>query len=203
MSTAKDIVRRALRLTGELVSGQQPSGSAAADGLELLQGLLLDMPGLIMNGFWRETAANSAVTAKEGHRYTVTAPGVITLPTTVTDDGRTRPPHDLAKVQIVGDATNAGTWVYSATKAAWGKVEGLTIAAELPFGTEDDAGLAAQLAVEMADEYGETAAVGARTVARAQKSARSFRARFKKAEACDRDRPADPYFGKPSTPDYA
>lgn len=190
MSTAKDIVRRALRLTGELVSGQQPSGSAAADGLELLQGLILDMPGLIMNGYWREESASTAVTAKEGRRYTVTAPGVITLPVTVTDDGCTRPPHDLAKVQIVGTAANLGTWIYSATKGAWGKVEDLTISSELPFGPEDDAGLAAQLAVEMADEYGETAVVGPRTVARAQKSARSMRARFKKAEARDPHRPS-------------
>lgn len=189
MSTAKDIVRRALRLIGELTSGQQPTGAPAADGLERLQGLILDMPGLMQNGYWRETAANTAVTAKEGHRYTVTAPGVITLPLTVTHDTHTRPPRDLAKVQIVGVAANKGLWLYSATKAAWGKADGLALGDELPFGTEDDEGLAAQLAVNMSDEYGTTTVLGPRTLAKAQQSARSFRARLKKAEARDPHRP--------------
>lgn len=179
MSTAKTIIRRALRLIGELAAGQEPTGAAASDGLERLQSLILDMPGLVQNGRWHEHATTSAYTAKEGQRITVTAPGTVMLPTTITWDCRTRPPHDLAKVQILGAATNNGIWLYSATKGTWGRADNLSITSELPFGSEDDEGLAAQLAVEMADEYGEIANIGPRTLARAQMSARSFRAKLK------------------------
>jgi hypothetical protein len=190
MSTAKTIIRRALRLIGELAAGQEPSGSAASDALERLQSLILDMPGLVQNGFWREAATNIVGYApKEGHRITVTAPGTVILPLTVTHESCSRPPHDLAKVQIVGAATNAGLWLYSATKAAWGRADGLTLTSELPFGSEDDEGLSAQLAVYIADEYGEITNIGPRTIAKAGQSARSLRARLKKAEARDPHRP--------------
>lgn len=189
MSIAKTIVRRSLRLIGELAAGQEPVGSAASDGLERLQSLILDMPGLVQNGFWREHATNAAYAAKEGHRITVTAPGVVTLPLTVSHEGCTRPPHDLAKVQIVGPVDNAGLWLYSATKGEWGQADELTLSSELPFGSEDDEGLSAQLAVDLADEYGETVNLGPRTLAKAAISARSFRARLKKAEARDPHRP--------------
>jgi hypothetical protein len=189
LSTAKTIIRRALRLIGELAAGQEPTGSAASDGLERLQSLILDMPGLVQNGFWRETATSTVYAANEGHRVTVTSPGVVTLPLTVSHDGCTRPPHDLAKVQIVGTAANVGLWLYSATKGAWGRADALTIVSELPFGSEDDEGLSAQLAVNMADEYGETVVLGPRTIAKAAISAKSFRARLKKSEARDPHRP--------------
>lgn len=190
MSTSQAIIRRAMRLMGVLSGGDQPTGDDAADGLEMLQSTVLDLPGLLLNGHWRERAISTAWTAIEYDRLTVTAPGVVTLPSVVSGTGCTedpfvygpctRPPHDLAKVQILGKAANLGLWVYSATKSAWGRLDALTISSELPFGSEDDAGLAAQLAVNWAEEFGASAAAGPRTVALAQQSARSFRARFKK-----------------------
>jgi hypothetical protein len=190
MSKCRDIVRRALRLIGELTSGQEPTGPDAEDGVERLQGLILDLPGLIQNGQWHERAIAypTPYAAREGHRYTVTAPGSVVLPATITWDACHRPPHDLTKVQILGAADNAGLWIYSATNGAWRQADALTINSDSPFGQEDDEGLAAQLAVNMADEYGETVALGPRTLSKAQQSTRSFRARFKKHELRDHRR---------------
>lgn len=191
MSTCQNIVRRAMRLMGVLTAGQQPSGADATDGMERLQSIILSLPGLTQGGHWREHAASSAYTAKEGSRITVTAPGAVTLPLTVTCDGYTRPPRDLAKVQILGaSAANAGTWLYSATKGVWGKASNMALGDELPFGAEDDEGLAALLAVAWADEYGPSAVIGPRTVALAAQASRSFSARLKKAQREDLDRPA-------------
>lgn len=184
MSTCLDIVRRALRL----VAGETgvPEGQEGQDALERLQSIFLDQPGFLHNGTWRDRYKDAAYTACESDRITVTAPGVVTLPTVITDDYSLcqRQPLDLAKVQIIGaDATNAGFWIYSASKAAWGKLDGLALSDECPFGTEDDEGLAAQLAVALVDEYG--GEVSARTVAKANQSQAGFRARFKKHRRCD------------------
>ena len=183
MSTAQSRVRAALRLMGVLTRGREPSGPDAEDGLERLQNLILALPGLQLNGVWREVAVTAAYTAREGDRCTVTSPGAVTLPTTVTDceTGCTRPPLDLAKVQIIGSVGNAGLWLYSATKGAWGQADSLELKSELPFGPEDDDGIAAILGVNMQDEYSENP-LGDRTIALAQQFARSVRARLKKAE---------------------
>lgn len=185
MSTCNDIVRRALRAIGVVAAGKSPTGSDAQSGMEYLQSLILDLPGLLKNGRWREVAVTGPYTAREGDRCTVSSPGVVTLPVTTC----ARPPHDLARVQILGAADNAGLWIYIATKGAWGRLDALTIEDDMPFGAEDDAGLAAMLAVNMASEYGEESELGQRTVAAAQTAARSFRARFKKAEPIDWSRP--------------
>lgn len=213
MSTALDIVRRALRSMGALRRGKEPTGADQADGLERLQSLILAMPGLIQNGRWCERAKSAAYTAKEGERITVTGAVTITLPLTVTDceTGCTRPPKDLARVYVLGaDAVvdysgdedgAAGLWVYSATLGAWARADGLTIDDDMPFGAEDDEGLAAQLAVNMVDEYG--GGISARTAALAQNSARSFRARLKKAEPKDYSRPDDSFDTYRQWRDYA
>lgn len=189
MARCQDIIRRALRSMGVLQAGQEPAGPDASDGMERLQSLLLDLPGLIQNARWCEVAISAAYTAIEGARVTVTAPGVVTLPDVVTCDGRARPPLDLARIQISGTADNAGIWIYSATKAEWGRVDDLTLTDDIPFGDEDVEGLAALLAVNMSDEFGDTATIGPRTLALAGTSARSFRARFKKAAPRDWTRP--------------
>lgn len=190
MSTALDIMRRALRAIGVLKAGKEPTGPDAQDALEHLQSVILGLPGFFHNGRWCEAAIDSAYTARESERITVTTPGVVTLPTVITCNTVSRPPYDLAKVQIIGaDAENAGLWLFSATKGAWGQADALSTSSELPFGPEDDAGLAALLAVDMAAEFGGEAELGQRTVAVAQAAARSFRSRFKKNQPIDWTRP--------------
>lgn len=190
MSTVNDIVRRALRAVGELRKGQVPTGADAQSGLEHLQGVILDLPGLLKNTHWRDVAVNEAYTAQEGDRCTVTGSGAVTLPTLVSRCGSARPPMDLARVQIIG-GSNPGLWVYSATLATWSNVLGLTAESALPFGPEDETGLAAMLAVAMAGEYGAENELPQRTVAVATEASRSLRSRFKKSEPADHSRPWD------------
>lgn len=197
MSTCQAIIRRAMRLMGVTSAGQEPAGPDAEDGMEALQSLILTIPGLILNGRWRDRSVSAAHTARESDRLTVASPGSVTLPLTVTWAGHTRHPHDLAKVQIIGAAENAGLWLYSATKGAWGQADGLENADEMPTGIEDDAGIAAQLAVNMMDEY--SAQLGARTLALAMQSARSLRSRLKKF---DHEIERHHHHGEPAIWDY-
>lgn len=176
MSTCLDIVRRALRLT-EGETGV-PTGLRAEDALQRLQSVVLDLPGLLKNATWCDQFVSAAYTAQEGERISVTAPGVVTLPTIITSCGAQRLPLDCARVQILGAATNAGLWVYSASKGAWGKANSLALNSESPFGDEDDEGLAALLAVALIDEYG--GEISAATVSTANASKASLRSRFKK-----------------------
>lgn len=189
--TNNDIIRRAHRLLGTLTGGASPAGSQASDSMERLQSVLLEQPGLILRARWCEHAVDDDYTAKEGQRLTVSA-GDVTLPMEVTPlDGCTRPPLDFARVQIIGDADNAGLWVFVATLGEWRQVDGLEIGEEFPFGLEDVDGIAAQLAVAMQDEYGENYTAGPRTVARAAASLAAFRARFMRAAPTDWTRPRD------------
>jgi len=194
MATVQDIVRRALRAMGVLTAGEVPSGQDAADGVERFQSLILGLPGLLHGGRWNDVTTDGAYTAKEGDRITVTAPGVVTLPATVEDGdtGCTRAPRDLAKVQILGTASNAGLWLYAGSVGEWRKADGLTISSQSPLGPEDDEGLAAQLAGNMVEEYG--AEVSARTLDLAQISARSIRSRLYRTQP----RPMQPVSDYPS-----
>lgn len=171
--------------------------------MERLQSVLLDQPGLILRGRWREKAISDADTAKEGYRITVTSPGAVTLPTEITPTGGcTRPPLDFARVQILGDVDNAGLWVFVASLGEWRQIDGLESGGDFPFGLEDVDGVSAQLAVAMQDEYGENYQVGPRTVGKAAASVAAFRARYYRASPTDWNRPSDYADGSDRLADY-
>lgn len=179
MTTCLEVCSRALRALGVLGAGEEAAGDDAADALQHLQAMLDDLP-LLRNGEWSEVILTSAeaYTAKDGERITTNGfDAPITLATTYEDEcGRTVPQRDLSRVQILGEHDQAGMWIWSAGKGAWGRADGLGLTDELPFGAQDDAGLVAMLAVELSAEYpGE---VRPATVARAQRQVTSFRARF-------------------------
>lgn len=188
MSTCLDIVRRALRLT-EGETGV-PTGLVAADSLQRLQSVILGLPGLLHNAPWNDRfTENATVEARPGGRLHVGQATVVTLPTVMTVCGVQRAPSDCARVQIIGPGNpQAGIWIYSASKGAWGKATGLELTSESPFGDEDDEGLAALLAVALIDEYG--GEVSAATVSTATAAKASLRSRLKKCaptERCHRD----------------
>lgn len=192
MTTNADITRRALRLLGVIAGGQEPSGTDAQDAFERLQSIVMDLPGLVLNGRWQEKAISAAYTACEGQRITVTAPGSVTLPLTITPTGGcSRPPLDFARVWIQGAAANPGLWVFVASFGEWRRVDALEQNGDFPFGGEDVDGVAAQLAVALSEEFGPQYPAGPRTLAKAAASVASFRARFKKAEPRDWSRPSD------------
>lgn len=191
-TTNADIVRRALRLIGVVSGGEEPSGDDQRDAMERLQSVITDLPGLVLNGRWIETAVSAAYTAGEGERIAVTSPGAVTLPTIISDTGfDPRPPRDLARVWIQGEVDNAGLWVFVASLNAWRQLDGLEIGGDFPFGLEDVDGIAAQLAVASADDYGPQYPAQPRTLGKAAASAASFRARLKRAAPTDWTRPSD------------
>jgi hypothetical protein len=174
-TTCEDIVRRALRKAmGETGT---PEGDEAEDALAALQSVILGLPGLLHNARWRDVYADSAYTACEGDRITVSDGATVTLPTTITTCGRTRQPLDLARVQILG-GDSPGIWIWSATRGAWAQIDGLSIQDDLPFGEEDVEGLACMLAVRLVDEFG--GEVGPATVSMANIAAASFRSRLRR-----------------------
>lgn len=179
-ATVLDILKRAGRAMGTLQQGQEPEGSDAADMLEQLQDIVNDQV-IRPEQPWTDVILTSAADyeASDGERITTAGYAAdITLPTTYeNDDGDTVPTRDLARVQIIGSGhSQAGLWIWSASKGDWAQVDALATSDDSPFGDEDTRGLACMVAVAMVDEYG--GEVSAVTVSRAQQQANSFRARM-------------------------
>lgn len=202
MTTNTDIIRRAHRLLGTLAAGQVPDGTKTADGMERLQSVILDQPGLLLRSFWNEVAASADYTAKEGDRITVAA-GDITLPTTITDDGDARPPKNFARVHILGDVDNAGLWVWVSSLGEWRQVDGLASGDDFPFGAEDVDGMAAQLAAALQPEYGASYQLQPAALAKASQSVAAFRSRYIKAQPKNYSRPQDYPAPEQFADDYA
>jgi hypothetical protein len=156
MTTIRDIIRRAY-LSAEGETGY-PTGDAADLALirlqDIINGLVLSRTG---SGDWTDvyTTGLSTYAATDGKRVYAASTCTVTLATTTTDDdGDTVAVEDLSRVHIIGTATNAGLWVYAASKGAWSQVDGLEVADESPFGLEDDAGLGVDDAYLVLSEMG-------------------------------------------------
>lgn len=192
MTTNADIITLAHRKLGLVASGQVPKGAELEDGMSDLQSLILGLPALTLRGRWVNKAVTTgAYTAYENQSITVTAPGSVNLPVTITAPyGCSRPPQDMVRVRIIGaDADNAGLWVYVADKASWNRLNGLQTGDEFPFGDEDKDGVAAQLAVNISPDYGDAAVLSERTIQIAATSIKAFRARLMKSQPYDPSRP--------------
>ena len=179
-TTCLGIIRRAY-LSAEGVRGV-PTGDDSSLALMRLQDMILALP-LFIKGVWRDVIPDSAsesITAEDGDRIFAASTNTVTLPTTYVDDddGETYKQKDLSRVQIIGTATNAGLWVYSASRGSWAQADGLELSTDSPFGEEDTPGLAAMLAVTLEGDGG--GQVSPLIQAQAQAAANSFRARFRR-----------------------
>lgn len=192
MATILDHCSRALRSLGVIGARDVADGEDGETALEKYQAMVNDLP-LLRKGVWTEVLLTgaSAYEASDGERINAMGyAAAITLPTTYEDDsGNTVPQRDLSRVQIIG-GDQAGLYVYAASLGAWAQVDDLELSDESPFGSEDDAGLVAMLAVELAPEYGEEATLTQVIVERAGRQLRSFRARFRRETST----PVDPAF---------
>lgn len=184
MATIHDFANRALRVLGVIGAGQEASGNDAADALQKFQDMINDLPGLRKGGWVGVILTDTSdYAAVDGDRVnTAGFAATVTLPDTYVNDlGQTVPTLDLSRVQIIGGAQE-GLWIYAAALGAWAQVDALELITQSPFGSEDDAGLVALLAVEMAPEFGEEEATLPQVTAeRAARQMRSFRARFRRA----------------------
>ena len=99
-------------------------------------------------------------TAAENQRVlrTSTHVGSITLPDNITEDQTSRPPRDCSVV-IISDELSGATaeFLYDGSVKKWVPLTSLSLTSVAPLATRDPIGLSCLLALELADEYGQTA----------------------------------------------
>lgn len=184
MATCQALIKRSLRMLGELNSGREPPANEAADALEALQGLYKHLVACGTLGALRDVLTATNYTAKENERVINASGGAITitLPMTVQDcdtfgvagasydygfcgsANGVRPPRDRSVVVKAGATPT--TWIYDADLAAWVDIDGLTLTSVAPFTQKLETGMAALLAAHIVAEYRDssmppTVAVGA------------------------------------------
>jgi hypothetical protein len=154
MVTVRDTIKRALRQIGVLSAGRDPKASESADALASLQGLYDHLAATETFGPLIDILTSGVYEAGENER--VTGATSVTLPDTVTDacTGLERSPKDRSVVVVAGETP--ATHLYDADLAAWVDISALTLAASTPLGSRWAEGIAAQLALMVAGEFGAT-----------------------------------------------
>lgn len=157
MPTCRDIITRALRKIRVYAAGEEPSADDINDGLEELQNLYEQWGSNGMFGRLKDVATAVDYEAGENERIRVTDGATITIPTELTElDEEDRPPYDTAFIEVVDvDAETVTRHLFDA--GAWVTIGNLALGDEAPLASKGRGGLAACLAVAIAEEYGETA----------------------------------------------
>lgn len=176
-----------------LGSGQEPTSQQAADALDALQSLIIEVIGQGSLGRLYDVLATTDVTAMEWTRIRASAGVVVTLPTTITQaianswpwgwpdyqgDGPDygwwycdgwgnypRAPFNLAPIVVIDSFGVETASVYVANKGAWVTINGMTQQGLFPFAADMENGFAAMLAERLADEYAQE--LGAQTAKQA------------------------------------
>lgn len=183
-TTCSDIVRRALRKLGVLRAGADPKAADAADGLLSLQSYYMEcVTGGAFGRVVNIPLSTAGTVTAGGNQHinvlvdeTVTVDLPATLPTYHWDtwmpcrdygwglnvplggtDGDNVPP-DKSVVMVTDryDASRRATYVYDGTVQLWMRIDTLVLTDEAPLSARDSDGLAALLAMRMADEFGDT-----------------------------------------------
>jgi hypothetical protein len=172
MTTNLDIIKRAMKKLHVLPSGQEPTSPQAADGMDLLQSLFVEMIG---NGGLGRLAdvvvpsTSGSYTAFGWSRVKYSTGTVVSLPTYTGDTyDPTNPPatychafHDLAPIVLVDNAGTAAYWIFNAYSDGWTQVNGLTQQGTFPMAEHYVNGFSAMLADYICDDFAGT--VGADT----------------------------------------
>lgn len=168
-----DIITRAMRRIGVLAAGQLPTDDETEDALEALKAIFLRAvsEGALgeLSDVLAETGDFEAEEFTRVFRYDAETTS-ITLPEIVTDDctGEARAPRDKAVIAIADQFTaSTVTYIYDGDEKQWLPVETMTATSKAPLASRDVTGIAAYLAVELADEYGQP--LGEATVMAAQR----------------------------------
>lgn len=186
MVTCRDIITRALRKARVYAAGETPSDDDMTDGLDELQNLYEQWISNGMFGRLSDVLTNDDYEAAPNERVTITA-GAVTIPTTIDDDGTDFPPFDMAAVEVVDTAAETVTR-YLYANGAWVEISGLGLDDEAPLAHRGRSGLAACLALSLAEEFG--AEVGAGVV----RQAASFKTGLSLKYGGDAQRTAPDYF---------
>lgn len=177
MCTCQALIKRALRMLGELPSGREPPANEAAEAMEALQGLYRHLVSIGTLGRLRDVLISANYTAHENERVINTSGGAITitLPTTIDDrndyGSGTAAPYDYGFVGcgngvraprdrsvVIKAGPTPSVWLYDADLATWVEIDGLVLTDEAPFSQKLETGLAALLANHIVAEYRDTPA---------------------------------------------
>lgn len=161
MFTCIEVIALAMRQLALLSPGDEPEDLEGDDALVTLQGLYQSWAAAGEFGLFTDVYKTADYTALEGERVTTSGSPTITLPTTYDADsgeygsgsGERRAPYMLSVIEVI-DTTNelATTYVYDRMK--WHEIENLELTDEAPLASYGQHGLAAQLAIAIADDFG-------------------------------------------------
>lgn len=187
MTTNLDIIKRAMKKLHVLAAGTNPSSAQAADGLEALQSLYVELIGQGSLGRLNDVIATSAYTAREYDRIQASTGVVVTLPTTITPStcspggdlpydygfracdptvtGNTRPPRDRAPILVIQDNVETAS-VFRAQTNEWVTINDLTLTDAFPFADYLKDGFGALLAERIADNFDTVAGPSTQQAAR-------------------------------------
>jgi len=183
MTTCRDIITRALRKARVYGAGQVPSSEDMEDGMAELQSLYEAWGSGGMFGRLSDIIAEDDYEANPGERVTAAAGVVVTLVTP--DEEEDKPPFDIGFAEVVQDGFVTRS-LYE--NGAWVTISDLTLDSVAPLANRGQGGLAACLAINLADEFG--GSVGPAIV----RQAGSFRMALATKHGSDAKRTAPEYF---------
>lgn len=178
MATCSSIINRALRKLGRLGAGRDARTNDAQDALDALRSLYTAWIASGAFGRLADVVVDADLTAYEGQRIIrpVGVTAEITLPDFVPlyidplpynrerdvydgvfegTQGNVRPPKDGGVIVIADQATGTiANWIYDGGVKIWRQIDALGLIDEAPMSTADPEGLAACLAIEVADQFG-------------------------------------------------
>lgn len=148
MATVRDIVTRALRMTGVIDREDDPTAAELRDGMTVLQTLYDGWLTGGMFGRLTDVYESGSYEAEEGQRVFLDS-GTLTLPTLIDNE---RKPRDLVAIEafVTGGARTAYIW----DRTAWVQINDLDDDAAAPLADRGSNGLAACVAVAYVEEFG-------------------------------------------------
>lgn len=154
--TCRDTITRALRKVRVYGAGITPSNEDAEDALDELKNLYEQWATSGMFGRIADVTTAEDYDANPGERIRVTETATVTIPTEFAEDGVDYPPYDMSYIEVV-DVPNQEVLRYIYENGAWVEINALTLDSEAPLATRGNGGLAACLALALADEHGVSA----------------------------------------------
>lgn len=158
-ATCRDIVSRALRMTGIIGRSEDAEADELADGMLVLQSMYDQWLIGGMFGTLKDTYYDGDYDVEVGQRAYI-SDGVATLPDITDTDCRW---HDLAAIEVF-DTEGRKVWLWD--RNAWVRLDGLEPGSDAPLSDRGVNGLAACLAILYAEEFGAQPGAGVLTQSR-------------------------------------
>ena len=152
MATVREIITRALRRLRVLASGEVPTDAEANDALTVTQGIFDKFASGGMFG-----RVGDLLPGADAGSQVIAWDEVdgIELPARIQTCGGVQMPRDLALAELADETTNEPRrYLYDARRAAWQRIDSLTLDDFCPLSSRSAEGVAAVVAMAIADEFG-------------------------------------------------